>query len=100
DATVTGVQTCALPIYPLRHNVDLHDSAENVHENRFHVFVGDQDFERFGHLLFRRAATDVEKISRFATIEFDDVHRCHGEARAIDEARDVAVEPNLIQPVL
>ena len=44
-------------------------------------------------------AADIAKIRRFAAVEFDDVHGSHSEACAIDEARDVAVEPNVIQPM-
>ena len=63
------------------------------------MFVSDQDFERFSYLLFRCAAADIEEICRLADVKFDDVHGSHGEACAIDEARDIAVEPNVIEPM-
>ena len=84
----------------MRDDITFHDPAENVYEDHFHFLVCDQDFERFSHLLFRRAAAYVEKIGRLAAIKFDDVHRGHGQASAVHEARDVAVQPDIAQPML
>ena len=54
--------------------------------------IGEDDAERFGDLLVVGAAADVEEVRRLAAVELDDVHRAHGEAGAVDEAADVAVE--------
>ena len=39
------------------------------------------------------------KLAGFAAVKLDDVHGSHGEAGAIDEARYVAVEPDVIEPM-
>src|SRR6185436_4096986 len=44
-----------------------------------------------------RATADIEKVSGFAPVKFDDVHCSHGKARAIDEAGYVAVETDVIE---
>src|SRR5437763_6244065 len=74
DTSVTGVQTCALPIY---------DPAEDVHQDRFYIFVRDQDFERFGYLLLIGTSADIEKIRRIAAVKFNDVHRRRSEERRV-----------------
>ena len=84
---------------PLRDHVALHDAAENVHQNRLHFFVRDQNFESFRHLLLRRTATDIEKIRGIAAVKFDDVHRGHGQAGAINETGDISVQADVIESV-
>ena len=72
--------------------VALHDAAEDVDEDALHVWVAENDAERFRDGFFARTAANVEEVRRFATVEFDDVHRCHREACAVHEAADVAIE--------
>ena len=48
----------------------------------------------------RGAAADIEEVGRLAAIELDDVHRRHGEARAIDHAADLAIELDVGEVVL
>ena len=55
------------------------------------------DLERFGHLLGRGAAADVEEVGRLAAEQLDGVHRRHREARAVHQAADVAVERDVRQ---
>jgi hypothetical protein len=50
-------------------------------------------------LLLGGAAADVEEVGRFAAVVFDDVHGGHGEAGAVDEAGDVAVEADVVEVV-
>ena len=85
---------------PLRDHVASHDSAKNVYQDRFHVFVRDQNLERFGHLLFGRAAADIEKVGRAAAVKLDDVHRRHGQTGAVHQTGDVSVETDIIETVL
>jgi len=40
----------------------------------FHFLVSDQDFERFRSPALQSRRRDIEKVSRFATVEFDNVH--------------------------
>ena len=53
----------------LRDDVAPHDAAENVHEDRLHVLVRDEKLERLRHLLFGRAAADVEEVRRAAAVD-------------------------------
>ena len=57
----------------------------------------EDDLERRRDLLPARPAADVEKIGRAAAVMLDDVHRRHGQARAVDQAGDVAVQLDVIQ---
>src|SRR5207248_11208058 len=54
---------------------------------------------RFRHLSHRRTATDVEEVSGIAAIEFDDVHRSHGQAGAINETGNISVQADVIESV-
>jgi hypothetical protein len=83
----------------LRDRVTADDAAENVDKDcRYFGVAGDQvkgGPDGFG----RGTATDVEEICWRATIQFDDVHRCHGQAGAIYEAANVAVQFDEVQSV-
>src|SRR6185437_7332926 len=76
----------------VRDDVAFHDAAEDVDENAFHMRIGDDDLEGRGDLFLAGAAADIEEVRRLAAVKLDDVHRRHGEARAIDHAADLAVE--------
>ena len=41
---------------------------------------------------FDRAAADIQKVRGLRAIELDDIHGRHGEAGAVHEAADIAVE--------
>ena len=51
--------------------------------------------ERLGDALGRGAAADVEEVRRLAASQLDHVERRHREARAVDDAADVAVEADV-----
>ena len=78
-------------------DVAAHDAAEDVDEDALHVRVGGDDLEGFGHLLLGRAAAHVEEVGGFGAVELDDVHRGHGEARAVDHAADLAIQRDVVQ---
>jgi len=59
--------------------------------------VAQNDFERRTDLVLARATPHVEKNRRTAAVMLDDVHRCHREPGPVHEARDVAVEFDVIQ---
>ncbi len=81
-------------------DVALHNAAEDVNQNAFHVGIGQDDFEGGGDLVFVGASTDVEEVGRRAAEALDDVHGRHGKACAVDHASDVAVECDVGQVVL
>src|SRR5688500_18547922 len=81
----------------LREHVASQDAAEDVDQHGLHVLVGHQDAERVLDLLGVGAAADVEEVRRLASRQFDDVHRRHGQAGAVDHAADVAVEPDVVE---
>ncbi len=62
--------------------------------------ISGDDLERSRHLLLGSAATNVEEVGRFCTVELDDVHRRHGKACAVDHAADIAVESDVSEIVL
>ena len=73
-------------------DVALHDAAEDVDEDAFDFLVGEDDLERFGDPLDGGSAADVEEVGGIAAVVLDDVHGGHGEAGAVYQAADVAVE--------
>jgi hypothetical protein len=81
-------------------DVALHDAAENIDQDGFHVRVGKDDLEGLGDLLHRGAAPHVQKVRRLAPVQFDDVHGRHGQPGAVHEATDVAVQPYIGDPHL
>ena len=45
----------------------------------------------------RDGAADVEEIGRLGAVKLDDVHGGHGQAGAVDQAADVAVEGDVVE---
>src|SRR5207249_3222682 len=72
--------------------VALHDAAKDVDQHGLNPGIGEQDAERFRHLVLVSAAADVKKVGRFASVELDDVHRAHGQPGAVDQAADIAIQ--------
>src|SRR5690606_14425467 len=64
----------------------------DVDQDRLHAFVLQHDLEGFGDLLGRSAAAYVQEVGGLATEQLDGVHGGHGQAGAIHQAADVAVE--------
>ncbi len=52
------------------------------------------------HLVLAGVATNVKEVRRRAAVELDDVHRRHRQARAIDHAPNLPVQPDVVQVVL
>ena len=74
------------------HVVGSRDAAENIEEDRFDVGIAGDDLERGNHFLGIRAAADVEEVGRISPVELDQIHRGHGESRAVHHAADIAIE--------
>ena len=81
-------------------HVAVHDAAEDVDQDALHLRVAEDDLEGRGDLLLGGAAADVEEVRGLAAVELDDVHGGHGEAGAVHQAGDVAVELDVVEPVL
>ena len=64
------------------------------------LLVGEDDLEGFGDPLDGGSAPDVEEVGGVAAVVLDDVHGGHGEAGAVDQAADVAVEGDVGEVVL
>src|SRR5207302_990060 len=71
-------------------HIDAQDAAKNVDQQRFYIFVTEQDFEGMANLLGVGSAADIEEVGRRAAGVLDDVHGGHGQACAVDHAGDVA----------
>src|SRR5690606_31365108 len=78
-------------------DVAAHDATEDVDQNGLDAFVLEHDLERFCNLFGRCTTTDVEEVGRLATEQLDGVHGSHGQAGAVYQAADVAVELNIRQ---
>ena len=77
--------------------VAAHDAAEDVDQDALHLGVGEHQLEGLGDLLGGGAAADVEEVGRLRAEQLDGVHGGHGQAGAIHQATDVAVEGNVGQ---
>ena len=78
--------------HALGNDVAFHDAAENIDQNGFEVRVFQHDFECFGDFLRTRTTTHIQEVRRFATVQFDGVHRGHRQTRTVHEAANVAIE--------
>ena len=52
----------------------------------------EHDLERFGDLLGRGTAADVEEVGQLGAEQLDRVHGGHGQAGTVHQTADVAVE--------
>ena len=78
-------------------DVATHDAAEDVHQDGFQARVFQHDLEGFGDLLGGCAAADVQEVGRLAAEQLDGVHGGHGQAGAVHQAADVAVQRDVSQ---
>ena len=69
-------------------DIATHDAAEDVHQNCLDVSIRQDDSKCLRHLINVRSTANVEEVSGFSTVKFDDVHGAHGQARTIDKATD------------
>src|SRR5690606_34993237 len=83
-----------------RNAVAADDASKDVHEDGLHTRILQDDAEPGLDRLRARATTDVEKVRRLASCDFDDVHGRHSQTGAVDHAADIAVELYIIQTML
>jgi hypothetical protein len=57
--------------------VAAHDAAEDVDQDRAHLWIGQDQLKRRGHAIAGRTAADVEKVRRPAAVQLDQVHGRH-----------------------
>ncbi|CCH78022.1 Predicted hydrolase or acyltransferase (modular protein) [Nostocoides japonicum T1-X7] len=80
------------------------DATEDVDEHRLDLWVAEDDVQPVGHHLGARAAADVEEVRRLAADRLtgvgDDVEGRHDEAGAVADDADVAVELDVVEPLL
>ena len=60
-------------------------------------WIGSDQFEGVFHLRGRCTAADVEKVRRISAVQFNDIHRGHGETCTVDETSDLAIETDVVQ---
>ena len=82
---------------PVGDGIAVHDSAEDIDEDAFNAGVGEDNFEGSGDLFFGGSAADIEEICGETAGVLDDVHGGHGEAGAVDEASDIAIETDVTE---
>ena len=76
----------------LCNRVTPHDAPEDIHKDGGDFGIRGDEVKGLLDGLRGGAAAHVEEVGGLAAVEFDDVHGRHGEAGAVDEAADVAVE--------
>ncbi len=81
-------------------DVAFHDAAEDVDQDPFDVFVGEDQLEGFGDALNGGSAPDIQEVGRVAAVMLDDVHGGHGQSGSVDQAADVAVERDVGEVML
>ena len=81
-------------------HVAAHNAAKNINQHALHGTVRQNNFKGFNHALLGRAAAHIQKVGRLAAVQLDDVHRRHGQARAIHHAADIALQRHIVQVML
>src|SRR6185437_2993543 len=76
------------------------DAAEDVDQDRTDLGIRKYELECGGHPLTGRPAADVEEVGRLAAVQLDEVHGRHRESRAVDHARDITVQGNVVELML
>ena len=84
---------------PFGDHVTFHDPAEDIHQDRFHLRIGQEDLKSRGHLFHAGAPADVQEIRRAGSFMQDHVHRSHSEAGAVHQAPDAPVQADIVQAV-
>ena len=73
------------------------DSAKDVDEDGFDLWVFVEELESLHKLLSFGTAADVEEVSGLTTVQLDDVHSRHGKTGTVDQAADVSTDVNVVQ---
>ena len=73
------------------------DAGEDVDQDGLDLLVREHEVEGLGDALGRGAAADVEEVRGLAAGMLDHVHGGHGQAGAVDDAADVAVEADIAE---
>ena len=83
------------PHEPPRQHVVAQNAPEDVDQHLLHVGVRQQDAHRRANAFLVCAAAHVEEVGGRRAHRRHDVHRRHGQPRAVDQAPHVAVQPNV-----
>jgi hypothetical protein len=81
---------------PFCHDIGARKSAAEIDHQAFHVWIVEHQLEG-GFGLGVCLTADFQKIRRLAAMVGDDIHGGHGEAGAIGEHADCAVQGNVTQ---
>src|SRR5690606_24815306 len=58
-------------------HVATHDATEDVDQNCFHIVVGQDDLEGFGHSFLGGTTAHVQEVGRCSAVQLHDVHGAH-----------------------
>src|SRR5690606_222841 len=83
-----------------RDHIALHDATKDIDQNAFNGWVSSDDLKCGSYCYLASATANSEEVSRFCTIELDDIHGSHGQARTIDHAANIAVQCDVSEIVL
>ena len=73
------------------------DSTEDIDEDGLDFDIIIKEFKCFSELITFSTATDVKEVSRFSSVQLDDIHSGHGKTSSIDEASNVATDVDVVQ---
>ena len=76
------------------------DSTEDIDEDGLDFDIIIKEFKCFSKLITFSTATDVKEVSRFSSVQLDDIHSGHGKTSSIDEASNVATDVDVVQVIL
>ena len=76
------------------------NSTKHIDKDRLDLVVLGDDTECFLDLMFLNTASNIQEVCGFSPVQLDDVHGGHGEAGAVDQAANVAVQLNVVEAVL
>src|SRR3989339_573132 len=75
--------------------VALHDAAKDVDQNGLDLGVFQHDLEGFRNLLGGGTAAHVQEVGGLGTKQLDGVHGRHGQASAVHQAANIAVQADV-----
>lgn len=76
----------------LRNGITSYNTAEDVDKDSCDFWIAGNEVECLLDSLRRGTSTNIKEIGWLTAVQLDNVHCCHCQAGAVDQAADVAVE--------
>src|SRR5581483_9214315 len=72
--------------------IAFHNTAKYVYKHRLYILVPEDHLKGLRYLLSARATAHIQKVSRLASVVFNNVHRSHSKACAVYQASNISIE--------